>query len=92
MQYVLRCSLNLHLDVVLFSIFWIFWLTCFAHVCLFPEIVGLLLDRGANINDPGGAQCEGVTPLHDALYCGNFKVAQLLVQKGASVNARNNKV
>ncbi|KAB5562260.1 hypothetical protein PHYPO_G00015870 [Pangasianodon hypophthalmus] len=54
-------------------------------------IVSLLLDKGANINDPGGAYCDGVTPLHDALSCGHFEVARLLVQKGASVNVRNNK-
>lgn len=55
-------------------------------------VVALLLDSGANINDPGGAFCDGVTPLHDALSCGHFEVARLLVQRGASVNVRNNKV
>uniref|UniRef100_A0A3P9Q8C0 Tonsoku-like protein n=1 Tax=Poecilia reticulata TaxID=8081 RepID=A0A3P9Q8C0_POERE len=54
-------------------------------------IVAVLLDRGANINDPGGPLCEGVTPLHDALACGNFKVARLLVERGASVTIRNAK-
>uniref|UniRef100_A0A3P9Q8L8 Tonsoku-like protein n=1 Tax=Poecilia reticulata TaxID=8081 RepID=A0A3P9Q8L8_POERE len=53
------------------------------------HIVAVLLDRGANINDPGGPLCEGVTPLHDALACGNFKVARLLVERGASVTIRN---
>ncbi|KAK3538198.1 hypothetical protein QTP70_033122 [Hemibagrus guttatus] len=47
--------------------------------------------KGANINDPGGAYCDGVTPLHDALSCGHFEVARLLVQRGASANVRNNK-
>lgn len=56
------------------------------------EIVALLLERGANVNDPGGPECNGVTPLHDALTCGNFKVAQLLVERGASVTLRNSKV
>lgn len=55
-------------------------------------VVALLLDKGANINDPGGAYCDGVTPLHDSLSCGHFEVARLLVQRGASVNVRNNKV
>ncbi|XP_054909546.1 tonsoku-like protein isoform X2 [Poeciliopsis prolifica] len=55
------------------------------------DIVAVLLDRGANINDPGGPLCEGVTPLHDALACGNFKVARLLVERGASVTIRNAK-
>uniref|UniRef100_A0A672S802 Tonsoku-like protein n=1 Tax=Sinocyclocheilus grahami TaxID=75366 RepID=A0A672S802_SINGR len=55
------------------------------------EIVALLLDRGANINDPGNRDCEGVTPLHDTLNCGHFHVARLLVQRGASVTVRNSK-
>lgn len=55
-------------------------------------IVAVLLEHGANINDAGGPFCEGVTPLHDALSCGNFKVAQILVERGASVTLRNSKV
>ncbi|XP_077395947.1 tonsoku-like protein [Festucalex cinctus] len=55
------------------------------------DIVAMLLDRGANINDPGGDLCKGVTPLHDALSCGNFPVARLLVERGASVNQRDAK-
>lgn len=54
--------------------------------------MALLLERGANVNDPGGPECNGVTPLHDALTCGNFKVAQLLVERGASVTLRDSKV
>lgn len=57
-----------------------------------PEIVRLLLDRGAALDDPGGPGCEGITPLHDALSCGHFEVAELLVQRGASVTARNARV
>lgn len=57
-----------------------------------PDIVALLLERGANVNDAGGPLCEGVTPLHDALACGNFKVGRLLVERGASVTLRNSKV
>lgn len=57
-----------------------------------PDVVAVLLERGANINDPGGPLCEGVTPLHDALACGNLKVARLLVELGASVTLRNSKV
>uniref|UniRef100_A0A3Q3WFD5 F-box/LRR-repeat protein 15/At3g58940/PEG3-like LRR domain-containing protein n=1 Tax=Mola mola TaxID=94237 RepID=A0A3Q3WFD5_MOLML len=55
------------------------------------DIVVVLLDHGANINDAGGPLCEGVTPLHDALSCGNFRVARLLVERGASVTLRNSK-
>ncbi|XP_031436536.1 tonsoku-like protein isoform X2 [Clupea harengus] len=54
-------------------------------------IVAVLLERGANMNDPGGPMCDGVTPLHDALSCGHFAVARLLAEKGASVNVRNAK-
>lgn len=56
------------------------------------EIVAVLLERGANINHPGGPLCEGVTPLHDALTCGHFQVARLLIERGASVTICNSKV
>ncbi|XP_077207393.1 tonsoku-like protein isoform X2 [Paroedura picta] len=55
------------------------------------EVVRLLLDHGANIDDPGGPGCEGITPLHDALNCGHFDVAELLIHRGASVTLRNAK-
>ncbi|XP_062325162.1 tonsoku-like protein isoform X2 [Osmerus eperlanus] len=55
------------------------------------EIVAVLLERGANINHPGGPLCEGVTPLHDALTCGHFQVARLLIERGASVTICNSK-
>lgn len=55
------------------------------------DIVAVLLDRGAYINDPGGPLCQGVTPLHDALACGNLAVARLLIERGASVTLRNSK-
>ncbi|XP_033120305.1 tonsoku-like protein isoform X2 [Anneissia japonica] len=51
------------------------------------EVVELLLDHKANINDPGGDLCGKVTPLHDAINCGHFKVAQLLIRRGANVHA-----
>lgn len=56
------------------------------------EVVRLLLDRGAAIDDPGGPGCEGITPLHDALNCGHFDVAELLLERGASGLLRNAKV
>ena len=59
---------------------------------MFADIVALLLDRGASINDPGGPLCEGVTPLLDALACGNLAVARLLIERGASVTLRNKQV
>ncbi|KAK2511849.1 hypothetical protein Q9966_016544, partial [Columba livia] len=54
-------------------------------------LVRLLLERGAARDDPGGPGCEGITPLHDALACGHFEVAELLLRHGASVTARNAK-
>lgn len=56
------------------------------------DIVSVLLEHGANINDPGGPLCDKVTPLHDALACGNLNVARLLVEKGASVTLKNSRV
>ena len=44
------------------------------------------------MDDPGGQGCEGITPLHDALNCGHFEVAQLLIERGASVTLRTRKV
>ena len=52
-------------------------------------IVELLLDRGADVNDPGGPHCRGMTPLHDAVQNDHIDVVKLLVSRGASVNRRN---
>lgn len=57
-----------------------------------PEIVRFLLDHGAAVDDPGGQGCDGITPLHDALTCGHFEVAELLIERGASVTLRTRKV
>lgn len=56
------------------------------------EIVRFLLDHGASMDDPGGQGCEGITPLHDALNCGHFEVAELLIERGASVTLQTRKV
>lgn len=53
----------------------------------FVDIARLLINAGANINDPGGPACKGVTPLHDAASCGNFSVMNLLIDKGADIYA-----
>lgn len=51
----------------------------------FYEIVEFLLENEADVNDPGGPECKGITALHDAASCGNLDVIQLLVSKGACV-------
>ena len=53
------------------------------------SIVELLLDNGADINDPGGPHCRGMTPLHDATQNGHVDVVKLLLARGASVSQRN---
>lgn len=57
------------------------------HVPWSTDIVRFLLDHGAAVDDPGGQGCEGITPLHDALTCGHFEVAELLIERGASVTS-----
>ena len=54
--------------------------------------VEALLDHGADISDRGGDGCSGITALHDAINGGNFEVAELLVARGASVHAKDDKV
>ncbi|HKN87062.1 MAG TPA: ankyrin repeat domain-containing protein [Nitrospiraceae bacterium] len=44
------------------------------------EMVGLLLDRGAQVN---AADYTGWTPLHAAIYGGHAEVVQLLLDRGA---------
>uniref|UniRef100_A0A182PJS9 Tonsoku-like protein n=1 Tax=Anopheles epiroticus TaxID=199890 RepID=A0A182PJS9_9DIPT len=53
------------------------------------EIVTLLLDRGAHLNDKGGTSCEGITPLHDACRNGHMEVAKVLLDRGANATQRN---
>lgn len=55
----------------------------------FTEIVELLLDNGANINDKGGTGCDGFTPLHDACGNGVLSVVELLLNRGANATLKN---
>lgn len=48
------------------------------------EIVRLLIDKGANINDRGGTLCNGITPLHDAASNGHLELIELMLDNGAS--------
>jgi len=52
------------------------------------DIVTLLLENGANVNVPGeNNEC----PLHDAVACNRLDIVQMLVSRGADVNARNSR-
>lgn len=53
------------------------------------EVAEALLKHGANVDDPGGASCKGITPLHDAASCGHFSVMQLLMQHGANLTLKS---
>ena len=50
------------------------------------ELVGYLLDRGADIE--GRAELDGATPLHLAARRGQTAVVRLLLARGADVSAR----
>lgn len=52
------------------------------------EVVRLLLERGAWINDKGGKMCDGVTALHDACGNGCLEVANVLLDAGANATMR----
>jgi len=54
----------------------------------YVDIAELLLKYDANINDPGGASCKGVTPLHDAACCGHLSMMQLLMRHGACLTLK----
>lgn len=47
-----------------------------------------LLQSGANLNARG---LDNDTPLHDAAVNGHVKIAKLLVERGADINAKNSK-
>lgn len=56
------------------------------------EVAKVLIDAGANIDDRGGPECDGITPLHDAAACGHLEVMEMLLDNGASPLARTNQV
>jgi len=49
-------------------------------------VVEELLEHGAYINDqPGGKDCDRITPIHDAANNGHIAVMQALMDRGANV-------
>lgn len=50
------------------------------------EIVGLLLDNGANID---ARDSDGNTPLHDAVYNGQLELVKMLLHRGADCKIQN---
>jgi len=50
------------------------------------EIVKMLLERNADVNIPSNNNFR-VTPLHSAAAVGEYEIAQLLLTKGAKINA-----
>jgi ankyrin repeat protein len=51
------------------------------------DIVRLLLDKGARVNDKDDA--SGFTPLHHAARFGNKDAAELLIARGAEINSKD---
>lgn len=58
----------------------------------YMEVVKMLLEHGAAVNDPGGIHCDGITPLHDAAVNGQAEVVQVLLEYGADVSIVDKKV
>ena len=56
------------------------------------DVVSVLLDGNANIDDPGGPHCNGITPLIDAANNGHVDVVRLLIEKGANVMLKDQRV
>ena len=52
-----------------------------------PDVVEVLLEAGADINNQNGS---GETPLHAAVYCKNIKFAETLIKAGADMTIKNN--
>ena len=46
----------------------------------------MLVSAGADINDRGGRECGGITPLHDAAQWGNVEITKYLVRSTLNLN------
>ena len=59
------------------------------------EVVVELLKRKCipdQVNDPGGEECDGTTPLLDAASNGHFACMRALLEKGANVMLKDKHV
>ena len=52
------------------------------------EMVSLLLEAGAGVEQPGR---DGYRPLHNAVFMGHREIVALLIQKGAIIEAKDRK-
>ena len=52
-----------------------------------PPVINLLIRRGTDVNKAN--PCDGHTPLHEAAEYGSLPVIELLISKGARIDARN---
>ncbi len=53
----------------------------------YPEVVRLLVESGADVNNPSN-NVQRVTPLHSAAAAQDVETARLLLERGADPNAR----
>jgi ankyrin repeat protein len=53
------------------------------------ELVKVLLDAGADVNDPNNNSHWGTTALHAAAHGNQFQVVEVLVNHGADLRAKN---
>jgi len=53
------------------------------------DVVGLLLDRGADVNSRNNNDHWGTTPLHAAAHANQRAIAELLIAHGADIHATN---
>lgn len=52
----------------------------------------LLVENGADINDPGGVHCHQTTPIMDAAINGHVDIVKYLISKHADLARKNDEV